>query len=112
MGKDGSARMLLPAKRALFVLIVGSTLLRILAASSLGLGNDEAYHFLYAVHPDLSYYDHPPMLAWVEMVGLSLSGATFSGVALRSGFIVLFAASTWLMWRIAGRWYGPRAGFF
>ena len=38
--------------------------------STLGLGNDEAYHFLYAAHPALSYYDHPPMMAWVEMAGL------------------------------------------
>ena len=99
-------------KRALAILIVVSGLLRLVAAGALGLGNDEASHFLYAVHPDLSYYDHPPMLAWVETIGLTLSGAVFSRVALRSGFIALFAASTWLMWRIAGRWYGPRAGFF
>ncbi|MBV8310090.1 MAG: glycosyltransferase family 39 protein [Planctomycetaceae bacterium] len=99
-------------KRALAILIVVSGLLRLVAAGALGLGNDEASHFLYAVHPDLSYYDHPPMLAWVETIGLTLSGARFSGLALRSGFIALFAASTWLMWRIAGRWYGPRAGFF
>jgi len=99
-------------KRALAILIMVSALLRLIAAGALGLGNDEAYHFLYAVHPDLSYYDHPPMLAWVEIAGLTLSGTAFSAVALRSGFIALFAASTWLMWRIAGRWYGPRAGFF
>ncbi len=96
-------------KRALAFLILVSGSLRLVAAGALGLGNDEAYHFLYAVHPALSYYDHPPMLAWVERAGLALSGAWFSDVALRSGFIVLFAASTWLLWRIASRWYGPRA---
>ena len=99
-------------KRALAILIVFSGILRLVVATALGLGNDEAYHFLYAVHPDLSYYDHPPMLAWVETTGLALSGALFSRVALRFGFIALFASSTWLMWRIASRWYGPRAGFF
>jgi len=98
-------------RRALTLLIMVSALVRLIAASLLGLGNDEAYHFLYAIHPDLSYYDHPPMLAWVEMAGLALAGTPFSPVALRSGFIILFAGSTWLMWRIAGRWYGPRAGF-
>src|SRR4029079_17768921 len=36
----------------------------------------------------------------------------FSPVALRAGFIVLFAASTWLMFRIAVRWYGPWPGFY
>ncbi len=97
-------------KRALAILIVVSGLLRLVAAGALGLGNDEAYHFLYAVHPALSYYDHPPMLAWIERAGLTLCGAWFSQVALRSGFIVLFAASTWLMWRIANRWYGRAPG--
>jgi hypothetical protein len=99
-------------RRATAILIAVSALTRVLAACFLGLGNDEAYHFLYAVHPDLSYYDHPPMLAWVEAIGLTLSGATYSALALRSGFITLFAASTWLMGRIAGRWYGPWAGFY
>src|SRR6516164_2816217 len=102
----------MPAKSALLVLIVVSTFLRLFAASHLGLGNDEAYHFLYAIHPDLSYYDHPPMLAWVKTLGLTLSGSPFSALALRSGFILLFAASTWLLWRIASRWYGPWAGLF
>jgi hypothetical protein len=100
------------SKRALVVLIAVSATVRIIAASTLGLGNDEAYHFLYAIHPDLSYYDHPPMLAWVETLGLTLSGSPFSALALRSGFILLFAASTWLLWRIASRWYGPWAGLF
>src|SRR5271166_636153 len=99
-------------KRALAILIVVSGLLRLAAAGVLGLGNDEAYHFLYAIHPDLSYYDHPPMLAWVETAGLTLSGSPFSAVALRSGFILLFAVSTWLIWRIANRSYGPWAGFY
>lgn len=98
-------------RRALIFLIVVSSLLRLAAAFSLGLGNDEAYHFLYAIHPDLSYYDHPPMLAWVELTGLNLTGRPFSPIALRLGFIALAAASTWLMARIATRWHGPRAGF-
>ena len=25
-------------------------------------------------HPALSYFDHPPMMAWVEMAGLSFPG--------------------------------------
>jgi hypothetical protein len=99
-------------KRALLILIVVSALVRLVAAWSLGLGNDEAYHFLYAVHPSLSYYDHPPMLAWVETLGLTVAGSPFSTVALRAGFILLFAGSTWLLWRIAGRGYGPWAGFY
>jgi hypothetical protein len=98
-------------KQALWTLIAGSALLRVIGASSLGLGNDEAYHFLYAVHPALSYYDHPPMMAWIEMAGLALAGADGSAWALRIGFIVLFAGSTWLLARMTTRSHGAWAGF-
>jgi hypothetical protein len=96
---------------ALAALIAASTSLRLLAAGALGLGNDEAYHFLYAVHPAASYFDHPPMVAWVERLGLALTGP-FSAMGLRLGFVALAAGSTWLMARIAGRWYGEAAGFY
>ena len=69
------------AKQALVILIAGTAAIRLLCAVSLGLGNDEAYHSLYAAHPALSYFDHPPMMAWVEMAGLALS----RGVTARLG---------------------------
>ena len=99
-------------RRALGYLIATSTVARLVAAASLGLGNDEAYHLLYALHPAPSYYDHPPMVAWVEMLGMLGLGNSVSNLALRSGFVVLFAGSTWLMWRIASRWFGDWAGFY
>ena len=98
-------------KQALWMLIAGSALIRLICAFNLGLGNDEAYHFLYAAHPALSYYDHPPMMAWVEMAGLTLSATRASAWALRIGFIVLFGGSTWLLARVTTRSYGPWAGF-
>jgi hypothetical protein len=98
-------------KRALWILIAASALVRLICAFNLGLGNDEAYHYLYAVHPALSYYDHPPMMAWVETFGLTLSAWTASAFALRLGFIVLFGASTWLLARITTRSFGPWSGF-
>ncbi len=97
-------------KQALWLLIAGSAVVRLICAFNLGLGNDEAYHFLYAAHPALSYYDHPPMMAWVEMAGLILSATRASAWALRIGFIVLFGGSTWLLARVTARSYGPRAG--
>jgi hypothetical protein len=99
------------ARKALWLLIVGSAMVRLVCACTLGLGNDEAYHFLYATHPDLSYYDHPPMMAWVEMAGLTLSATKTSAWALRIGFIVLFGGSTWLLARLTARVYGDWAGF-
>ncbi len=101
----------MPLRRALWLLIVASALLRLFTACSLGLGNDEAYHWLYARHVALSYYDHPPMMAWIELLGLSLPGAGASAWAIRIGFIAMFAGSTYLLARLTARFYGERAGF-
>ena len=60
------------SRRALWTLIAVSGLLRLAWSASLGLGNDEAYHYLFTVHPDWSYFDHPPMTALVERAGLTL----------------------------------------
>ena len=97
-------------RRALWGLIVVSAALRVAWAASLGPGTDEAYHYLFAVHRDWSYFDHPPMLAVVESVGLALSGGPSSMLVLRSGFIALFAGSTLLMARLGSRFFGPWAG--
>ena len=98
------------ARRALWTLVAASTLLRLAWAACLGVGNDEAYHYLFTVHRDWSYYDHPPMTAVVEAVGLAFAGGRVSAWALRLGFIGLFAGSTLLLARLTARFYGPRAG--
>src|SRR5687768_15934259 len=98
-------------RRALYWLIGVSTALRLVWAAGLGPGNDEAYHYLFTVHRDWSYFDHPPMLAVVGTLGMALAGGS-STFGLRLGFIALFAGSTWLMAGLTSRFYGPRAGFF
>ncbi len=98
-------------RSALWGLIVISGLLRLGWAASLGLGNDEAYYYLFTTHRDWSYYDHPPMLAAIGSIGPTLAGGEVSAFRLRLGFVALFAGSTWLMARLTSRFYGPRAGF-
>ncbi|HEY2154547.1 MAG TPA: 4-amino-4-deoxy-L-arabinose transferase, partial [Isosphaeraceae bacterium] len=90
------------ARRALLCLIVVSGALRLGWAAAVGLGHDEAYHYLFTVHRDWSYFDHPPMLALVESVGPALLGSAAPG-ALRLGFVALFAGSTWLLARLTTR---------
>jgi hypothetical protein len=99
-------------RKMLWGLIFGSACLRLLWASNLGPGTDEAYHYLFTVHRDWSYFDHPPMLAVVESAGLTLTGGAVSSLALRIGFIGLFAGSTLLMARLTSRFFGPWAGFY
>ncbi|MDR3637676.1 MAG: glycosyltransferase family 39 protein [Isosphaeraceae bacterium] len=97
-------------RRALWGLIAVSTVLHLAWGAAIGPGNDEAYHYLFTVHRDWSYFDHPPMLAVVEALGVRLAGGTVSALSLRLGFIALFAGSTWLMARLTERFYGPKAG--
>ncbi|WP_299122272.1 glycosyltransferase family 39 protein [uncultured Tenacibaculum sp.] len=46
------------------VLIVLGTLLRLFLGGVLEFGNDEVYYWLYAKYPDLSHFDHPPMVGF------------------------------------------------
>ena len=98
------------SRRALWGLIVVSGLVRLAWAASLGPGNDEAYHYLFMVHRAWSYFDHPPMVAWVETLGVAAAGGVVTPFTLRLGFVALFAGSTWLMASLTSRLYGDRAG--
>jgi len=53
---------------------------------------DEAYYWQYAQHMDLSFYDHPPMVAWLIWLGTSILGHNEFGVrigALLCGLVTM-----------------------
>ena len=53
---------------------------------------DETYYWQYAQHMDLSFYDHPPMVAWLIWLGTSILGHNEFGVrigAILCGFIAM-----------------------
>lgn len=58
----------------------------------------EAYYWSYAQHPDLSYYDHPPMVAWLIWLGTHLFGN--GALGLRLGTWLCSCATAWfgLVW--------------
>jgi 4-amino-4-deoxy-L-arabinose transferase-like glycosyltransferase len=41
-----------------------SLFLRLFIAGNLEFGNDEVYYWLYAKYPDVSHFDHPPMVGF------------------------------------------------
>ncbi|HWB19888.1 MAG TPA: glycosyltransferase family 39 protein [Phycisphaerales bacterium] len=43
---------------------------------------EEAYYWLYSENPALSYFDHPPMVAWMIGLGTAIGGLTEFGVRL------------------------------
>ena len=79
-----------------YYLLTGLFLLRVLIAPYFGLGVDEAHYFLYGQNLALSYYDHPPLVGWVQYVFLSIFGAT--ELAARLGAIIIGALTLWMLY--------------
>ncbi|ABI58741.1 glycosyltransferase family 39 protein [Nitrosomonas eutropha] len=57
-------------------------LLRLVYMSVAQLIPDEAYYWQYAQHMDLSFFDHPPMVAWLIWLGTALAGQNEFGVRI------------------------------
>ncbi|MDB4909789.1 MAG: dolichyl-phosphate-mannose-protein mannosyltransferase [Gemmatimonadetes bacterium] len=92
------------------LLIILATLIgRIILASTIGLGVDESYQVSVSRPLSLSYFDHPPLAFWLPGLVTLLTGS-MNRVLLRLPFIVLFAGTTWMMFRLTARLFGDRAG--
>ena len=52
-------------QKTLYILIFVTTIIRIIIASTLEFSVDEVYYWTYALYPDLSHFDHPPMVGFV-----------------------------------------------
>ncbi|WP_448954391.1 glycosyltransferase family 39 protein [Labrys neptuniae] len=93
---------------ATLVLIGLSTVLRLLLAAILGLGNGESYYVASARQLSLSYYDQPPLFLWLVH---ALQGVSEAAWWLRLPFMAMFSLATWLMYRLGCRLFSPWAGF-
>jgi len=65
----------------IFILFLLSlTILRFIYISVIPLVPQEAYYWYYSLHPDLSYFDHPPMIAYSVWIGTHLFGKSIFGI--------------------------------
>jgi hypothetical protein len=97
------------ALRLVQIVCVLLLLLKLAHWSLAGVFMDEAYYWMWGQHPALSYYDHPPLNAWL----LSLSSAVFGWnvFALRLPVALAFLADIFALYLIArriggGDWWG------
>ncbi|MGD0649989.1 MAG: glycosyltransferase family 39 protein [Verrucomicrobiia bacterium] len=90
------------------VVLLGA--MRLFYAARAELLPEEAYYWTYLQHPALSYYDHPPMVAWVIALGTALLGDTELGVRL--GTIILSLGSCWLIFLTGRIWFGRQAALW
>ncbi len=66
-----------PFDRRSVWLLCGMGVLHGLMGAAVGLSVDEAHYLLYALHPALSYFDHPPLVGWLQWPGVALDLPTF-----------------------------------
>ncbi|HTZ03459.1 MAG TPA: glycosyltransferase family 39 protein, partial [Xanthobacteraceae bacterium] len=83
---------------AVVVLVAAMVALRWLVARRVDLETDEAYYWLWSRHLAISYYDHPPMIAYLIRLGTALFGD--SAIGIRSMAIVSMVAASALVYAL------------
>lgn len=86
------------AGRSTVALVTVLSLLHLLVMGRVDLSVDEAHYALYGLWPDWSYFDHPPMVGWLQALVLPLSQHEF---ALRLWPLLLGAAASLLLYRLS-----------
>jgi hypothetical protein len=82
--------------------------LNIFSAMTMELHFDEAYYWIWSQKPAFGYFDHPPMVAWLMMIGQWVLDGEI-GVRLLT--IIMSSLSITILWRMARR-YSPNAFLF
>jgi 4-amino-4-deoxy-L-arabinose transferase-like glycosyltransferase len=99
-----------PRYRALAVAwVVAATAIRFVSVARLPLGNGEAYYYTWSRFLDWSYYDHPPLVAWMVRLTTALG---VSPATVRLGPVLATGLFGYLFYRLAERFVRPRAAFF
>ncbi len=63
--------------RSAWLLLALACAVHFVLGASLGLSVDEAHYALYAAHLDWSYFDHPPLVGWVQWPLVALNAPTW-----------------------------------
>lgn len=98
-------------KKRVLYLIITCTIIRIILACLVELGNDEVYYYTYALHLQKNYFDHPPAVAILIKLftaNLLLQQQVF----IRLGSIVFAAIATWIVFNIGKLIRNERTGWF
>ena len=97
--------------RTLVWLLVISAVVRAVVASLIELGNDEVYYWTFAMYPDWSHYDHPPMVGWMIQL-FSLNLLFDSEFFLRLASVVFMTVETYVIFRIGKEIKNAQAGLY
>ena len=80
--------------KPLFPLLIISLIFKLVLAALLPLTADESYYWVWSHHMQLSYFDHPPAIAWLFWLTHPIEN--FGGAARWAG--VLLSHATLVIW--------------
>lgn len=93
------------------LLLIGLvTAYHLLIIGAVGPGDNEAYYWTWSQHLDISYFDHPPIVAY--MIALTTAVGGDSPFFLRLGTVVLFCITSLLIYLLALELTGSRQTAF
>ncbi|HEY2033520.1 MAG TPA: glycosyltransferase family 39 protein [Rhizomicrobium sp.] len=95
------------ARVQVLAIIAVATALKLAVSPLVGLGTNEAYAIASGRLMSLSYFDHPPLHFWLAHLCELIFG---DNSAARIPFILLSAATSWMMFALTRRLFGDRAG--
>jgi 4-amino-4-deoxy-L-arabinose transferase-like glycosyltransferase len=90
--------------RAAIIILLAGFFVRLVISIWLHPGFDESYYYLYTLHPDWSYFDHPPLVAITTSIGIWLTGQV-SQFTIRIGTLLLYTGSLIFLYLAALRLY-------
>ena len=101
------------AAKIFFVSLIGAVILRGIFNSIMPLSGEEAYYWMWSRHPDLCYFDHPPLIAWVMESLPALFGHSVFAVRLSAllsntltALIIFFCTLRITRDRVVAAWAG------
>ncbi|MDR1459923.1 MAG: glycosyltransferase family 39 protein [Bacteroidales bacterium] len=99
-----------PYQLKLTILLLLSVIIKIIIATNIELTNDEVYYRLYALYPDWSHFDHPPVVGWlIQLTTLNL--LCDSELFIRLGAIILGTLIMILAFKTGQKIHSDQAGF-
>src|SRR5512139_3734300 len=83
--------------RLALAIVAAATLFHVGYAGLLALSPQEAYYWTWSRRLDLSYFDHPPLVAWTIRAATELFGSSERAIRLAAAFHSgILSAFLWL----------------
>ena len=96
--------------QSVLCLLVGGLLFRGLIAFWLYPTDDEAYYYIYSLHLDWSYFDHPVMVALTTGFGPWVTGVV-SQFTIRLGALICYTGSLVLLYFTSRKLFSAKAAY-